>query len=248
VFVSGFDFGTTDEQFEGHMGGAGTIQKVHWFNKGAAEVTFSSEAEANAAVEQFNGTTIEGKSRPMQVSMQSDKAKKDSKKRKKGSGKGKDSGSGKGGKMQMMLELMSAWYGGEDDAPAGKKRKGNAGGAVQVLDVPAKSKLVHGLALLLGRPPTKADMTWTVEQEGGKHVGTVSLPSMDKTFTGEPADSKKGAENLAAEAGLAALAGEIATAEAEHKEKKDNKNKESLAKLKAAQEAKKAAKAPATEA
>merc|ERR1712032_803396 len=30
VFVRGFDFGTTDEQFEKHMSKAGAIHEVHW--------------------------------------------------------------------------------------------------------------------------------------------------------------------------------------------------------------------------
>merc|ERR1719156_416720 len=35
VYVIGFDFGTTDEQFEGHMKKAGPIHAVHWISKGA---------------------------------------------------------------------------------------------------------------------------------------------------------------------------------------------------------------------
>merc|ERR550537_1872120 len=36
VFVRGFDFGTTDEQFEKHMKKAGPIHAVHWTTKGKA--------------------------------------------------------------------------------------------------------------------------------------------------------------------------------------------------------------------
>ena len=38
VFVIGFDFGTTDEQFEGHMEQAGPIHTVHWVSKDKAVV------------------------------------------------------------------------------------------------------------------------------------------------------------------------------------------------------------------
>merc|ERR1712113_1141351 len=33
VYVRGFDFGTTDEQFEGHMSQAGPIHQVKWVTK-----------------------------------------------------------------------------------------------------------------------------------------------------------------------------------------------------------------------
>ena len=67
VFVRGFDFGTTDEDFEAHMSGAGSIEKVKWVTKGSAEVTYSSPEEAAAAVEQLHKTTIEGNKRFMDV-------------------------------------------------------------------------------------------------------------------------------------------------------------------------------------
>merc|ERR1719281_1991465 len=60
VFVRGFDFGTTDEQFEEHMKQVGTIAKVKWVTKGSAECTYSSAQEAAAAVEQLNQTIIAG--------------------------------------------------------------------------------------------------------------------------------------------------------------------------------------------
>lgn len=63
VFIRGFDFGTTDEMFEGHVGQVGTIERVQWCTKGSAIVTYSSPEEAQAAVSQLSGTTIEGNSR-----------------------------------------------------------------------------------------------------------------------------------------------------------------------------------------
>ena len=44
---------------------------------------------------------------------------------------------------------------------------------------------------------------------------------MDKKFTGEEADSKKGAEHAAATAALEALSDQIATVEEEHKAKEN---------------------------
>merc|ERR1711933_372513 len=67
VFVRGFDFGTTDEQFEEHMGQAGEILKVFWATKGSAIVIYSTKAEAKAAVETLSQTTIEGNSRYIDV-------------------------------------------------------------------------------------------------------------------------------------------------------------------------------------
>eukprot|EP00929_Paragymnodinium_shiwhaense_P121988 TRINITY_DN94481_c0_g1_i1.p1 TRINITY_DN94481_c0_g1~~TRINITY_DN94481_c0_g1_i1.p1 ORF type:complete len:305 (-),score=74.65 TRINITY_DN94481_c0_g1_i1:198-1112(-) len=67
VFARGFDFGTTDEQFEGHMSSAGTIEKVHWVTKGSAIVVYSSPEEAEKAVDMLHQTTIEGNSRYIDV-------------------------------------------------------------------------------------------------------------------------------------------------------------------------------------
>merc|ERR1712046_261663 len=49
VFVRGFDFGTTDEQFEGHMSAAGEIHAVHWVTKGSAMVVYKKKASAAKA-------------------------------------------------------------------------------------------------------------------------------------------------------------------------------------------------------
>merc|ERR550537_2001934 len=44
VFVRGFDFGTTDEQFEGHMKQAGPIHAVYWKSKGEAVIVYKKKA------------------------------------------------------------------------------------------------------------------------------------------------------------------------------------------------------------
>merc|ERR1719159_424950 len=66
VFVIGFDFGTTDEQFEGHMQQAGPIHAVHWVTKGKAVVVYKDESSAARAAA-LNETTIEGNSRYITV-------------------------------------------------------------------------------------------------------------------------------------------------------------------------------------
>lgn len=67
VFVRGFDFDTTDEAFEAHVSGVGTIEDVNWITKGSAVVTYSSPSEASAAVKTLQGTTIPGNSRFIDV-------------------------------------------------------------------------------------------------------------------------------------------------------------------------------------
>ena len=66
VFVIGFDFGTTDEQFEGHMEQAGPIHTVHWVTKGKAVVVYKKKASAAKAAA-LNETTIDGNERYITV-------------------------------------------------------------------------------------------------------------------------------------------------------------------------------------
>merc|ERR1712151_251818 len=68
VFVRGFDFGTTDEQLEGHMSKAGPIHTVHWVNKGNAVVVYKKKASAVKACSKLDNTTINGNSRYINVS------------------------------------------------------------------------------------------------------------------------------------------------------------------------------------
>mmetsp|Transcript_1584 Transcript_1584/g.2659 ORF Transcript_1584/g.2659 Transcript_1584/m.2659 type:complete len:213 (-) Transcript_1584:85-723(-) len=67
VFVRGFDFGTDDAQFEGHMGAAGAIHKVHWVTKGSAVVVYQKKASAVKAASQLNQSVIEGNTRYIDV-------------------------------------------------------------------------------------------------------------------------------------------------------------------------------------
>merc|ERR1712100_528088 len=58
VFVMGMDFGTTDEQFEGHMKKAGPIHEVYWIRKGKAVVVYKKKGSAAKAAA-LDGTTID---------------------------------------------------------------------------------------------------------------------------------------------------------------------------------------------
>merc|ERR1739845_137817 len=62
VFVIGFDFGTTDEQFEGHMEQAGPIHTVHWVTIGKAVVVYKKKSSAAKAAA-LDGSTVDGNSR-----------------------------------------------------------------------------------------------------------------------------------------------------------------------------------------
>merc|ERR1739845_109113 len=66
VFVIGFDFGTTDEQFEGHMEQAGPIHAVHWVTKGKAVVVYKNKSSAAKAAA-LNETIIDGNERYITV-------------------------------------------------------------------------------------------------------------------------------------------------------------------------------------
>merc|ERR1719277_2844808 len=66
VFVRGFDFGTTDEQFEGHMKQAGPIHAVHWTTKGSAVVVYKKKAAAAKAAA-LDGSIIDGNERYISV-------------------------------------------------------------------------------------------------------------------------------------------------------------------------------------
>merc|ERR1739849_28496 len=66
VYVIGFDFGTTDEQFEGHMKQAGPIHAVHWITKGKAVVVYKRKNSAAKAAA-LNETVIDGNERYITV-------------------------------------------------------------------------------------------------------------------------------------------------------------------------------------
>lgn len=122
VFVRGFDFGTTDEQFEAHMGSVGAIEQVRWVTKGSAEVTYSSPDEAAAAAEQLQGTTIEGNSRFIDVLPKDDSGPPAKRLNSGGSG-------GKGGGQWVFMPMGKVGFGGGAGFGGGKSwGKGGGGG------------------------------------------------------------------------------------------------------------------------
>merc|ERR1719265_680628 len=66
VFVDGFDFGTSKEDIEAHMGQAGKVVSCV-MKKGNAVVTYSSAFAAQKAVSNLNKSTIAGNSRFIDV-------------------------------------------------------------------------------------------------------------------------------------------------------------------------------------
>jgi len=120
VYVRGFDFGTTQEEFESHMSSVGTIISVHLCDKGSAEIAYSNPQEAAMAVQQLNNTTIPGNTRYIDVLKQED-SQSSAKRGKAGGGDqtGSDDkfmmlmmkmmlekGSGRGASNSTMMELM----------------------------------------------------------------------------------------------------------------------------------------------
>eukprot|EP00930_Biecheleria_cincta_P053205 TRINITY_DN385_c0_g1_i1.p1 TRINITY_DN385_c0_g1~~TRINITY_DN385_c0_g1_i1.p1 ORF type:complete len:127 (-),score=29.73 TRINITY_DN385_c0_g1_i1:208-588(-) len=66
VYVIGFDIGTTDEQFEGHMKQAGPIHAVHWVSKCKAVVVYKKKSSLSKA-QDLNETVIDGNERYITV-------------------------------------------------------------------------------------------------------------------------------------------------------------------------------------
>merc|ERR1712007_329967 len=66
VLFLGFDFGTTDEQFEEFVKQAGPFHAVHWINKGKAVVVYKKKSSAAKAAE-LDNTTIDGNTRYVTV-------------------------------------------------------------------------------------------------------------------------------------------------------------------------------------
>jgi len=129
VFVRGFDFGTTDEQFDAHMSQVGTIEKVKWITKGSAEVTYSSADEAAAAIEQLQKTTIDGNSRFIDV-LARDGQERPTKRFNSG---GKSWGKGGGGDQWALMQMIQSAFGG------GGKSWGRGGGGGKPDDDPVGS-------------------------------------------------------------------------------------------------------------
>merc|ERR1712217_238345 len=114
-----------------------------------------------------------------------------------------------------------------------------------------KCRFSWAMALILGQSASKDQVVYESEQVGeGSYQATLHAPDLaefmgdDKIFTGEPAETKKSAEQNAAAVAWAALEPSMQDVIAQHEAKKE-KNAESLAKLKKTHEEKKAAAAAA---
>merc|ERR1719331_3410134 len=68
VLVRGYDFGTTEDTITAYMSGAGSVTKFQTIDSGSACVTYSTQQEAQAAVQFFNQTNIPGNTRYLDVS------------------------------------------------------------------------------------------------------------------------------------------------------------------------------------
>mmetsp|Transcript_25328 Transcript_25328/g.69657 ORF Transcript_25328/g.69657 Transcript_25328/m.69657 type:complete len:97 (+) Transcript_25328:79-369(+) len=86
VFVSGFDFETSESQIATHFEAIGPISFIRMIGRGTAVVNFDNQDAAAQAVEELNETTIPGNRRYINVRLDS-----------KGGGKGGGKGCGKGG-------------------------------------------------------------------------------------------------------------------------------------------------------
>jgi len=68
VFVNGFDFGTTEQGLQAHMATVGTVVSID-MKKGSAVVTYTTAAQAQAAVSSLNKSTVPGNSRFIDVQL-----------------------------------------------------------------------------------------------------------------------------------------------------------------------------------
>lgn len=132
-----------------------------------------------------------------------------------------------------------------EQPPAKKAKKGGA-------PEEPKGRFTWAMTLILGQATTKDQVVYETEQVGdGSYQSTLSAPDLtqflgeEKIFTGEPADSKKGAEANAAEVAWRDIEPHMKDIIADHEAKRKEKNAESLAKLKKSHEEKKAAAAAA---
>jgi len=127
-------------------------------------------------------------------------------------------------------------------APKGQKRKADA---LEATPLDPKTKLNQSMMLLLGRTLTKTDLVFeTVATGENVFSTTLTIPEYDAAavFKSGNKESKKVAENAAAENALKKWANKLSKLEAEQKAKKDEVKKQKLEALKTATKAKKEAK------
>jgi len=97
----------------------------------------------------------------------------------------------------------------------------------------AKSRLNTGITILAERPLTKADTAYVTEENDGSYATTLTFHCFDGQtpfFTGEPATTKKQAEQNAAEAAMTGFQAQIDAKMPEHEAKKEARKLEHQAK------------------
>merc|ERR1719215_1369723 len=67
VFITGYDFGTTEEQIWDHCASIGSVLAINMLGKGECAVEFESPDSVQAALSSLNGTTIAGNQRYIEV-------------------------------------------------------------------------------------------------------------------------------------------------------------------------------------
>eukprot|EP00441_Pelagodinium_beii_P042664 CAMPEP_0197629986 /NCGR_PEP_ID=MMETSP1338-20131121/7620_1 /TAXON_ID=43686 ORGANISM="Pelagodinium beii, Strain RCC1491" /NCGR_SAMPLE_ID=MMETSP1338 /ASSEMBLY_ACC=CAM_ASM_000754 /LENGTH=178 /DNA_ID=CAMNT_0043201103 /DNA_START=51 /DNA_END=587 /DNA_ORIENTATION=- len=92
VFVSGYDFETSEITLEKHFAGVGAVNEVRLLGKGSAIVGYQSMADAQCAVDELNNSIMEGNSRYLDVRLDKGKGKGGGR----GTGKNKGKAGGKG--------------------------------------------------------------------------------------------------------------------------------------------------------
>merc|ERR1719343_1885167 len=95
IYVSGFDFGTTEDQIGDHFEGIARVSDVRLVGSGGAVVRFDDPGAADRAVGEMNGSTISGNRRYINVKIDGDRS--GGKKGGKGDGKGFGGDFGGGG-------------------------------------------------------------------------------------------------------------------------------------------------------
>lgn len=62
VFIGNLSFGATEDMVRNHFGGVGTLTDVYIpFKKGFGFVTFSTAEEAKKAIDELDGSEIDGR-------------------------------------------------------------------------------------------------------------------------------------------------------------------------------------------
>jgi len=140
------------------------------------------------------------------------------------------------GAMAMSPALAAAPVAAMLGATGGVKRKSTV-----PVEICPKTKLMHGVQLLIDRPVAKGEVAYTSQSMedpaggGTSWMASVSIPAYDPamTWAGEPASNQKEAEQNAAHAAYEALKDTIAPLEEERKAKKAKKNQEKTEEWKA---------------